>query len=483
MLKITDFSNQYSINCRQNTKETKNNIQTNNNDYNLADNQANRAILAQYGINFKASLNPTELTSIYNKSTANKEHLDLPNIHVYEYPDTNLQAIINEFPYSQNKNNLQASLTLVNKKMNNSSPVKQKLFMDIMSKNLKDNNINASINNSYGHFLNIDFESSVSDINKLQTINKLIINPNITQKELDESKTKLIQYIKSEKYEQENTVINNLIDKSLIKSKEDTIKEIKNITIRDIYDYHSDILKNTEMQYFITVDKDFAKNNKNKLLSILNSNISNKFQKHSTNSDLELKSISPTNDIEIFDDKNETYLSSYYPVNINSAKDKLIYKYITSLEILCNTPYISKNSKGKTYQPPFELKNNSNNLDNLGVLKFDFTPTGDENITSTDDAIVVFKAILESLYDDDFTEEALETMKKCDKDLYTESLNGDSDSNSAHEILQSYGYDIFNIYELIDDITITDITSAIEKTFFEQNPVIIVNENLNPYNS
>ena len=49
-----------------------------------------------YAVNFRGNATPVEVTHLYNKSVEGKDHLDLPNIHVYEFPDTNLRVFVNE---------------------------------------------------------------------------------------------------------------------------------------------------------------------------------------------------------------------------------------------------------------------------------------------------------------------------------------------------------------------------------------------------
>ena len=54
-----------------------------------------QAILVRNNISFRGCAEPIDVTPLYNKRIEGKDHLDLPNIHVYEFPDTNLQAIVN----------------------------------------------------------------------------------------------------------------------------------------------------------------------------------------------------------------------------------------------------------------------------------------------------------------------------------------------------------------------------------------------------
>ena len=63
--------------------------------YELPKYEIGQAMKAQMGIGFRQNSMPIEVTHLYNKKVEGKDHLDLPNIHVYEYPDTNLQVIMN----------------------------------------------------------------------------------------------------------------------------------------------------------------------------------------------------------------------------------------------------------------------------------------------------------------------------------------------------------------------------------------------------
>ena len=451
-----------------------------NNDEKVPDFQKNQALFTMNNISFKNIIKPAELTNIYNIKTEGKDHLDLPNVHVYKYPDTNLQVFINERYNLQNKDNFQSSLTLTTKDTD-VSVIKKKLFIEILALTLKENNVDADINENYTNFINIDFNSRVSNIDKLKTLNKLITNPSITKDQFEKCKNTLIKYINSEKYQQDSSEVKFWINRDLLKSKEEVIREIQNTTLEDFYNYHSNALKNSEAQYFITIDKNFVNNNKNIFYSILNSNISNKFREHSENSIPQLKPLRYSKDIKILDNTNLAYLSLHYPINIESGKDKLLYRYLTLLEILRHSPYVAENSEGHKYSLPLELKECGLDPNSLAFIEFNFAPTGKEKIDSTDDAITVFKAILESLYDEKSVASTLESVKDYEKQLYAERLNGPFDNEKIHEILHYYGYDIFKIYETIDSITIKDIKNAIKQTFFEQNPVVKINEGLNPY--
>lgn len=474
-------SNFVKTNNKNDRQEFAKDIQ-NNNQIELTNYEVGQAILNRNNISFRNLSQPIEITDRYNKKIEGKDHLDLPNIHVYEYPDTNLQVLINEIQNKMENNKFQASLTLANSEIQNTSIIKKNLFMKLMKMLLDNNNIKSNLTENFANFMNVDLNLDISDTNKINLLNQLITKPKFSELDLENCKKDLINTINSEKYQKDTAEYRKLNDNSLFNTKEETIKNIQNITLDDISSYYSEILKNSNAQYIVTIDKSFIDNNKKMFYSVLNSGLANKFEKYSNNIQSS-KSISNQEDIRSLDNANETYLTFHYPIKVTSNKDDLIYRYLTLLEFFWNTPYIlePKSFNAKKYTLPMELKNQNINSNEFGYLDFGFTPEGNEKISSTDEAILVFKAILEILYDENLASNTLKSIKDCDKEFFDEILKKNFDSINTHKILQLYGNDIFNIYETLDSINIETIRNAIEEILFNQKPVIIINEEKNPY--
>ena len=281
--------------------------------------------------------------------------------------------------------------------------------------------------------------------------------------------------------QKETAEFRKLAGDSLLNSKEETIKNIQNTTLSDIYSYYSEILKNTEAQYTVTIDKSFIDDNKNLFYSTLNSGMSNKFQKQSDKVLSSLEAITNKENLRFYDNDNDAYITFHYPVKIDSDRERLIYRYLTLLEIFWRVPYVSEDSGGKKYSLPMELNSNDITSNKYGFLEFKFVPKGNEKIDSTDDAIEVFKAVLGILYGEKLAPNTLESIKDYEKELYNERLNKNFDDERTHEILKNYRKNVFKIYELIDDIDFEDIKWSIEYILFEQNPIVIINEKINPY--
>ena len=193
----------------------------------LSNYEVGQAILNRNNISFRNLATPIEVTDKYNKKIEGKDHLDLPNIHVYEYPDTNLQVYVNEVNKPTNKNQFQASLSLYNQGIKNDSVIKKKLLMELMSKSFSKNGIETQLNEDNATFVNVDFNCNTSDLNKINLLNKLITKPNFSEQDLKLSKENLIKTLNSEKYQKETAEFKRLIDNSSLNSKEDTIKNIR----------------------------------------------------------------------------------------------------------------------------------------------------------------------------------------------------------------------------------------------------------------
>ena len=480
-MRVPSIQSNYQINNRLNHSKKTLEVASSTSSYNYSGFELGQTLKAQQGFAFRGLSTPIEVTHLYNKKTEGKDHLDLPNIHVYEFPDTNLRVFVNEIQNMTDRNKFQASLAIVNRGIHNDSIVKKNLLIELIKNSFIKHDIDVDVNEDFNAFINIDLNGDISEIKKISTLNKIITEPNFSEQDLEICKNKLLEKVNSEKYQQETQEFKELIDDSLLNSQKDTIQSIQNITLDDIYSYYSEILKNTEAQYVVTIDKDFVNNNKKLFYSTLSSDISNKFQKYSDEIHSSLPLKCNKKDIKIYDDNNETFLTFHYPVKIESDKDFLVCKYLTLLEIFWKTPYISEDSDCKKYLLPIELKSKDISPNQLGFLHFNFTPRGNEKIYSTNQAIDVFKALLETLYSEELSSNTLESIKDYEKELFDERLNKKFDYNNTHQILQNYKGNIFKIYETIDSVSIEDIKKAIETILFEQNPVVIINEKKNPY--
>ena len=100
----------------------------------LSNYEVGQAILNRNNISFRNLATPIDVTDKYNKKTEGKDHLDLPNIHMYEYPDTNLQVILDENHNIPHNSNLLEAHLYFSKPQRDNSPLINKIICNILQK-------------------------------------------------------------------------------------------------------------------------------------------------------------------------------------------------------------------------------------------------------------------------------------------------------------------------------------------------------------
>ena len=108
-------------------------------------------------------------------------------------------------------------------------------------------------------------------------------------------------------------------------------------------------------------------------------------------------------------------------------------------------------------------------------------PQSVDKMKTEKDAIDVCKNILWMIKNEPLFGNTLERIKDIDKQYIGANVQNGLMFYRNFIIKESY-YDIFKIYETIDSITINDVIDAIDKYILNQEPIIYINENNNPYN-
>ena len=213
---------------------------------------------------------------------------------------------------------------------------------------------------------------------------------------------------------------------------------------------------------------------------IFKTEIARMFLKHTDVNDINTKNIN--NKQVIFNDQdNDAYLEFQYSMPMNNLKNKKIGEYLSLLMMLYKSPYVLPNSTPIMYNLDSDLNLKLANETQSPFLRFKVMLSGRENINDTENAIDTIKAMFVSLCNDDMAKLTLEDLKKQDKKEIEKALIHNSDIYKQAQLLQDNNYDIFDIYEQIDSITIDDVKRAIVDYILEQQPIVYINENLNPY--
>ena len=450
-------------------------VQNNGNDFKLSSSEnamqlsgynVGGAIFARNNITFRNLATPIGVTDKYNKKIEGKDHLDLPNIHVYEYPDTNLQVFICENDNSNDeKDRILMKFNIHNNIDDKDDFIKKELCTRLFCNLINYDNDDCFVTTFDSDFFSVNYNLTNKNYKRIREINKLITNPDFSETNLEQVKTELIKeldaaQIKSSKYDS-------------------VIQEISNTDINDINKYYLNKLKNAEAQLFVVIDKDNIKQNRTIFDKEFNTNISKKFVKHKNDNSNNFT----VNDKQfIFSaPENDVFLEFQYPMPMNDLRNIKLGEYLTQLMLLYRMPYVSQNSFPVKYKLDSELRAELENKPLNSYLRFKITPNGNEKINNTAQAIDAFEGMLLTLCENDLAAETLEHLKELDKQNIKNKLLHRADIYEKNLLLKETNYVIFKLYEVIDSITINDIKQTIINYMLKQKPYIYVNKNKNPY--
>ena len=473
--------------------------------FELSDYKTGQAILARNNISFRNLATPIEVTDKYNKKIESKDHLDLPNVHIYEYPDTNLRVFINlvnttEAPQYALSTNIETN--------ENYDTIKQALINQILFSKFKQNNLEKFYLNTPPYTSQSQLVSTGMDyplqISNIPTFNTILTSNNFSKEELDAGKKELINYLNSDNYSQDNYLALALYDEN-ISSKKDTIANINKITIEDLKDYHTKVLQNSNIQAALTIDKSYFDKNKNDILKILNDNISEGFKQEAEKTKIQSRL---NNKLKIVNNNDSTTKADYF-VNPDELKDYIILDILPKIFLEYSEDeqsrldsYIDK--QADNYQTSdIEARKSYKRIRKEHEINSNFiTLSGEQNVNFVREPLEVFnisdksklhghyysiyspnkgnaeelakeqKLFFNRLAKTDISE-ALERIKENYKSYIKTVLTDDNYINSMKNLyMAQFNTDIFNIYEIMDSITQEDIKAFINKYFINQQPVV-----------
>ncbi len=414
-----------------------------------------QAILVRNNISFRGCAEPIDVTPLYNKRIEGKDHLDLPNIHVYEFPDTNLQVFIAE-NINQQEGDIQAFLFAGKSGIKN-SPIKDELIRIILNKQLRQQSAGASLfeNNTGLYSININ-TNKIQDIVEL---NSIINNLTLSDEELKDSKIALLKKLRSNEYQLATQEFGMLNSKYPLESAGEVVNEITNINKDDIIQYYDNNIKNSELQYFIVINP--KKTKKSELLNTINSNINSKYQRH-LNTKFESDFILNKSLKVLNNTMNDSSITTIYPYPEGDIRDACIAHFTNLLLIFLLPPYHGEDSCTSVIKSPLSTKTDLRPKYTVHELKFDIPRVGFVNLNpqnARDMQKTVFKIILDTDFSNTLTSI---------KEEYKKILIEDCQARD----LYYYGYDVFKIDEIYDSITQEDIKDHIQKYLIDQEPVI-----------
>lgn len=404
----------------------------------LSNYEVGQAILNRNNISFRNLATPIEVTDKYNKKTEGKDHLDLPNIHVYEYSDTNLQVFVNadDNIETSGKDSLEAqnySIIIENNSYEKHDLLKEKLLCFLLNKN-STNVIGSSF------CLSIFNSEDTNFSNNIQKINQELFAKKFNKKDLEDAKNELKVFLKSPEYIEQNRYVKKLYNNNDLKSDEEIKREIKDVTVDDMQKYYEEYFTNSSVKVFLTISKEYFEQNKDVILKQINPKTNLKF----LNSDISTSNVPKLVGNTLIVDKSTLKI----PTKATNTKDSIIENI--AINILNSDKDINKNYSLGTehFSIPLELKNNS-------PIKYHCTFCTID-IKDNDKDFTDFSNALNKICNKDLASE-IEKQKYEIKEKLKQTFTGERLDFIKHLELISYSEEVFNLFEIIDSISEDDI--------------------------
>ena len=426
--------------------------------FELSNYKSAQAILVRNNISFKNLAMPIEITDKYNKKIEGMEHLDLPNIHVFEYPDTNLQLIVDKTNLVEDS---QINFSIINTNVT-TNPLYDRLIYQLLKTSI--NKINPDVNLT-GDGGQISYNTKLKK-GVIPQINYILFSMNYNERDLKNAKKDIVAYYNSPQYKRRNANIQYLYPKDVLYDTETFEKILNAISLDDLKKYNKNFLKNSYAEITaIMNDKDY---NNNAFWREFNSNISLKMNKD--NKFIDIDKNSPTNKIIQIDNRNDidADVELDYSYFVENEKECVIANMISDI-ILTSDMFKSKNyysSANGYYNDPLNLKYNNNLKHNNLYYKFEFygKNLNDKKLTQE------FQDNLQTIYNSNLDNQ-IDQWKDVYKDDFLYEYNTYRD-NKRLSFISKYRNDIFNIYEIIDSITQDDVKKHMERYLINQEPIV-----------
>lgn len=431
----------------------------------LSNYKVGQAILNRNNISFRNLASPIDVTDKYNKKNEGKDHLDLPNIHVYEYSDTNLRAIIDKNENMQDSTTLEICLQLQENKINDLPPLLNEVYKNAINQKIKNQNIKTNIRSAKQDLFTINVKTNDKNTSIFNKINNIISNSHFTEKELEAAKQNVIKNI-------ENINSNDdyyLLKKDILKKKNDYIADIREISLSELNAFSKKVINTTKATYYITINKKHLNDFSEKELL---KNINNGIGRMSTHNTKASYDFALNNNSAIFiKDNGVDGIEFNYPFEMNNFRDCLIGMFTEFLLTFLAEPFYNENSEILTKNPI--LKNNERVSYAAHNLKF-FMPKPEFTNLTPQRALNIQKETAKMVYDTDFTV-TLDDIKQVFKEKFEDEINKEYKEDFNNSNLYKYDVDIFQLYEILDSIKTSDIKNHIKKYILKQEPIVRYN--------
>lgn len=434
----------------------------------LSGSDIGRAMLASLNVNFKSktTIEPKEITSILKKDVDVANSLNLSDVHVYEFPDTNLRLFIHadkNFPVDETP---YVSVYL-DKVGGNTDFISEKLFHNVIEERAKKTAENPILTSCTG----VSAYTLLYEENSLSKLNDYygIFTADISEEELDVAKSKLLDFVESDEYQKEYSFAHKYFNKEKFLTRAELETCLSEIHQNEFNNYCRDYLKSCAIQTSVLMSKkEFQTMN----VADLGKGLVPKFTNERTISvDNYILPSGPESRVMTDENQLDGFMSLGFSLNDNDEK-KYQTKFL-AIELLSK-----RFEDGATFYStidalPLTTKTRSRNP-YVALLQVRFKQ---DETKSIDEQVFTFRDELFSVIEnEDFTED-LEQIKQKRKSIL-ENLFSREDSlpMMKHLELSRYSAEIFTVNSVIDSITQDDVKNFIKDNLIEQMPVVTVAE-------
>lgn len=419
--------------------------------------------------------------------TGNKTSLDTSNIVEYQYPDTNLQLIVDTSPAIA-----KTSFRLDIK--SNDVPKAKPGVLQVLTNMLIDNFENYQ--SKYPYISDPDLEFRINELGLITTclpeytkdiiplVKDNLLNPSLTQQSLDENKKLLkesykLNYDETMRRVKEQRYYNYNYTDGLINqlSPEEYSTAIDKITLEDIINLHKQIMVNAQGRAILVMPKKDFESQKNEIFDLIDANIPNLQPKQDVNiSDkISVNDIARTKIISNVINNNNAYVEQEFQITANgNLKEDLAVK-LTSIILgeQSNSRLESeiRGKKGLSYATGATY-NSDGRLGYLSLVSN--LPLNKDNASNLEKVLEYFRKSTEDLASNPISEEELEMAKTTLKSQIIRDLEY---SGGRNDLIFNYGIDnVRNIFQIVDGISPDDIEKISQK-FLAKPSIIIIKAN------
>lgn len=427
---------------------------------------------------------PTMETFAHPSFTGNKTTLDTSNIVEYQYPDSNLQLIVDTSPAIARTS---FRLDFVSNEIPNIKPGTLKLLTYMMIDNFD------NYQSSYPFISDPELKYRLNELGLITTcppeyskdlikiVKNHLLNPKLTQQGLDEAKNNLKKYntimydktvntIRKEKYSNYNYT-DSLIEYS---TPEEYSKVIDNITLEDVINLHKQLINNSQGKSILVIPKETFEAQKKEILDAIDSDIPQLKPKQNIKiaDKILVTPICKTKVLtDIKNDNNALIQQDFQIIKRDDLKESIgveLLKIILGQERNSRLESEIRDKQGLSYATGAKF-NSDGRLGYLSLISN--LPLEKSNAGNLQKVLNTFRKNISDLVNNSVSNEELEMAKTNFKSNIIQKLEY---SEARNDLIYEYGInETRNLFETLNSITPNDIQNLSQKVLKKPSIIII----------